>query len=516
MDPIRGTAPKTVAVIEIGTTAVRMVIADILAGGEYRMLENVQQAVTLGRPAFASGRIDSEATEECVNVLRSFRRLMDEHGVRLDDVTAVATSAVREAENCQSFLDRLYIATGLVVSVIDSAEVNRFTYLAVQPDLHAHRELRRAEVVVVEVGGGSTEVLRLHARTVGDAHTYRLGSFRLRKSLEQYRAPSSRLAAIMQTHARREVDRIVSTFRLGRSPVLLALGSDARFAAAHLDPKWDKKDIARVKVSHLARLTKEVLDLSVDDVAARFKIHYPEAENLGPALLIYLEFARALGLKTLRVSGATLRAGILAELASQGAWSEEFRRQVVASAVALGRKFSFDEGHARHVADLAVKLFRRLQAEHRLDSRHELILTIASLLHDIGQQVNNSNHHKHTMYLVQNSDIFGLGHRDRLLTSLVARYHRRATPRRTHLVYSSLDRDERVSVAKLAAILRVADALDRGHVQRRRQMEVALREGQVVITVHHGGDLTLEQHGLQEKGEMFERVYGLRVILRGA
>ena len=214
------------------------------------------------------------------------------------------------------------------------------------------------------------------------------------------------------------------------------------------------------------------------------------------------------------VANVNLRDGVLREIAAQGVWTENFANQIIRSGLDLGRKYQFDEAHSRHVADLSRQIFRAMTEEHRLDSRHELILYMAALLHEIGWYVNNTSHHKHSMYLINNSELFGLSKRDQLLVALVARYHRRASPKPTHLGYSALSRDNRIAVCKMAAILRLADALDRSHSQRVKDIECGKEEGHFVVTIPQIEDLSMEQLGLKQKGPLFEETFGLRVILR--
>jgi exopolyphosphatase/guanosine-5'-triphosphate,3'-diphosphate pyrophosphatase len=164
-------------------------------------------------------------------------------------------------------------------------------------------------------------------------------------------------------------------------------------------------------------------------------------------------------------------------------------------------------------------LFRdrlQLRDEHQLSSRHEVILYLAGLLHEIGLFVSNRSYHKHTMYLVRNSELFGLGRRDQLLAAMVARYHRRASPQPTHEGYATLDREGRVAVAKLSAILRVAIALDESRSQRIHEVVVSREAGRLVISVPRVEDLSLEQLALKQSGSLFEETYGLPVLLRVA
>ena len=201
-----------------------------------------------------------------------------------------------------------------------------------------------------------------------------------------------------------------------------------------------------------------------------------------------------------RTTNVNLRDGLLQEFSGRGIWTEDFNKQITRSATALGRKFGFDEAHAQHVADLSGMLFHALLDEHELDPRFELILYVAALLHEVGQFISRGSYHKHSMYIIRSSELFGLGETDLLLVSLVARYHRRASPSPNHEGYNSLNREQRIAVSKLAGLLRVADALDHSHSGRVSEVRCAIDKSTLVISVPHVDDLSLEQLALRQKG----------------
>jgi exopolyphosphatase/guanosine-5'-triphosphate,3'-diphosphate pyrophosphatase len=203
-------------------------------------------------------------------------------------------------------------------------------------------------------------------------------------------------------------------------------------------------------------------------------------------------------------------------MAESNAWTKEFSKQIIRSALDLGRKFGFDEAHAVHVAQLCTTLFNQLREEHQLSPRYEVTLHVAALLHEIGLFVSNRSYHKHSLYLIRNSELFGLGKKDLLLAALVARYHRRASPQPTHEGYATLDRDERVAVAKMAALLRVADALDESRSQRIHEIEVQRESDRLVISIPLVEDLSLENLALKQTGLLFEETFGTPVLLRMA
>lgn len=514
-DVAPGTNVRPVAVIDIGTSLIRMAIAEIDDSGHVRTLERLSQAVGLGKDTFTKGSIDKTTIEECVKVLKSYRQRLDEYQITRDDqIRVVATSAVREAENRLAFLDRIYIATGLRIDPIDEAEVNRITYLGVAPFLKSEPALAEAPTIITEVGGGSTELLVVQSGDVLHSQTLRLGSLRLRETLEAYRAPNMRVRKLMESQIARAVDQLVQNLPSGENIEMIALGGDVRFAALQLIPNWDRSELAKIKVTALERFTDEILALTEDELVQKYHLPFSDAQSLGPALLAYVQLARTFKIKQIRVSNVNLRDGLLQEMSVKNAWTDEFRTQIVRSALSLGRKYAFNETHAMHVASLATQLFKALQSEHQLQARYEVILHVSGLLHEIGMFVGITGYHKHSMYLIENSEIFGLGERDVLLAALVARYHRRASPKPTHTGYASLNREDRVSVAKLAAMLRVADALDQSHSQRIREITCRREASLLVVEVPFVDDLSLEQLALKQKGPLFEETYGLQVALR--
>jgi len=507
--------PLPVAAIEIGSTSVRMVVAEVRQGGKVRVLDSLQQAVSLGKDTFTKGQIGRDTAEECVKALRSFRRVMREYGIDGERrIRTVATSAVREASNQQAFLDRLFIATDFEIEVLDQAEVNRLTYLAVRPVLNRQTFFRKSDTLVVEVGGGSTETMLFHRGRVGNSHMYRLGSLRLREMLEEYTASDTRRRRMMRTYVDQLVAEVLAGAGTLTSPHMLALGGEARFARAQLRSRDVTDEPALLAADRFESLVNDILRLSVDDVVRRYRLSYQESETAGPALLIYARLAKALKLKNILVGAASLRDGMLAEMASGGAWTAEFKSQIINSAMETGKRYAIDLRHAHNVAKAAKLMFAALGREHNLSDRDEVILTVAALLHESGQFVSVTAHHKHSLYLILNSEIFGLGPRDIKIAALVARYHRRALPKPTHPEFMALPKDDRIRVLKLAAILRLANALDRGHASREFNPRFAVEEGKLIVTVSPKGDLTLGELRAQERSELFRQVYAMDVVLR--
>ena len=507
-------------VIDIGSSSIRMAIAQITPKGEIRYLDNLHQAVPLGTDTFTIGGIRRETIEECVGVLSRFKRVLQEYGItESHSIHAIATSAVREAQNQDVFLDRVFIATGIEVEAIDEAEVNRLTFLVAQPLLAVTPALRKHPVLIVEVGAGSTELLVIEKDITTFSETYRLGALRMHEMLEAANAPSMRMRKLMQSSIQRTIEQMIHSVPVVGKVEMVVLGGDARFAVLQIlgekaSGLLSSGEVMRLAVDKLAALADEITDLSTDELLQKYHMPVTDTEALGPALMTLAMMARAFGIATVHVSGITIRDGLLAEMASESIWTEKFEQQIIQSALDRGRKFGFDEPHGAHVADLSMQLFDQTTAIHGLGSKHRLLLRVAALLHEIGQQVSTRSHHKHSMYLIKHSELFGLSSREIGLIALVARYHRRAPPRPIHEGYATLDRESRIVVCKLAALLRTADALDRAHQQHIRRVESHVADRRLIITTPDAHDLTMERLAAKEKGSLFEQVYGLSVEFR--
>jgi exopolyphosphatase/guanosine-5'-triphosphate,3'-diphosphate pyrophosphatase len=256
----------------------------------------------------------------------------------------------------------------------------------------------------------------------------------------------------------------------------------------------------------------------VDRLVENFRLPLADAETLVPALLAYRELLSETGAEAVLVPDASLRAGLVLDIVGteEGHGLEDFGKQVLASATAMGEKYRYDAAHARNVAQLSVRLFDELRAEHGLTSRDRLLLEVAALLHDVGNYVSLRGHHKHSQYLLSVSEIFGLSRDDMAVIGNVARYHRRALPQKSHLPYMALDSDARVVVNKLSAILRLANALDADHLQKVKDVKVAFEDGVFVVEVEGAGDMTMERLTALSRSDLVTEVFGRRVAFREA
>jgi exopolyphosphatase/guanosine-5'-triphosphate,3'-diphosphate pyrophosphatase len=490
-----------------------MVIAEVLADGRIEVIERVQRAARLGQDAFRRGRLGAASMRVALGILRDFHELIKLY--KVEQLRAVATSAAREASNADTFLDRIFLATGLKVEVIGTPEESRLTVSAVRQALQEAANTAAGETLIADVGGGSTLLTLLRDGEIVTSQSLRLGSVRLHEVLANNEDSPEQTAEVLRYQVSTMLVSLQNSMPLSNVTSFIAVGGDARFAVRQIGQPTDSPDLYRIDPPEFDKLVERCEHWTAEELAKRFGIPFAEAETVNPALLVYQHLFRLTKAPQIIVSHVTMRDGLLLELANRVTGKEDrtLAAGVIHSATAIAQKYHVNLAHAQTVADVSLRLFDETLADHGLGPRHRLLLHVAALLHEVGGYVSNRSHHKHSYYLIANSEIFGLNREETVLAAHVARYHRRSGPKPSHPEYMSLPRESRVTVSKLAAILRVADALSRGHDHGPCTLHFERHGDDLIVCVPNITDLLLEQRAVHAKSDMFEDIYGMKVRL---
>jgi exopolyphosphatase/guanosine-5'-triphosphate,3'-diphosphate pyrophosphatase len=485
---------RLVAVLEIGSTGIRLLVAELLSGGRWRVVDRAGRPVALGRDVFTSGELSRESLLECLSVLQNFRELLSGWGIADTDIFVIATSALRVARNRDVFIDRIRQETGFTPSIVEGIEENRLMYLAVRFALKQDLPLFwRANSMIIEIGGGSTEIMLLRRGQMVAAHSIRLGTILVERRVWLGAGQGLPNERYLSESIRNTSDLLNFEMELAHVRTFVVAGSDAQLAADQFGKELNE-NCRIIDRGDFIAFVKRVQGYNIDECVQNLHISYAEAEGFIPGILIHKLFLEQTNASQVVVPQVSIREGYLIDLALgvDSDLQEEFYSQIIASAVSLGRKYHFDEAHSRHVADFCMVLFDALTKEHGMNRRQRMMLEAAGILHDIGMFIKSSGHQKHGRYIVANSEIFGL-YRDELdIIANVIRYHRGDPPSQSDLEYITLQREERILVLKMASILRVADALDRGHSQRIKKISVEKRPETLALHAEGAHDISLE------------------------
>lgn len=506
---------EPLAAIDIGTNSIRLLIGQLLPDGRIEIIEKAHRTVRLGQDSFRRARLERATMQTAVSILREFKRMLDLYKVK--HVWTVATSALREARNADVFRDRVLMATGLTVDVIDGPQEGRLTVSAVRSALNDKAPSLGTHTLICEVGGGGTMLTVLNRGRIEASHNLGLGSIRLQEALGTSGQSAEPVADLIQNEINATLSSLEGLISLTSIRNFFVIGSDARFAAARVGRALPNPKFSAISRKTFDRLVDSVRPLSIEQAMAQYDLNYNDAETLAPALMVYQTLLHETGAEKVVVASVTMRDGLLLELARRFRQQDDpgFGCEVLQSALSIAEKYKVNLHHARRVAACAVRLFDELTREHGLGVRYRALLEAAALLHEAGTFVASRGYHKHTYYLVANSEIFGLNHLEVQIVAHVARYHRRSAPKPSHLEYMSLPQESRIVVNKLAAILRLAKALDVCDVRQADQLKCRLDQDALTVFVPGLSNVSLRKRSLELRSDMFEHVYGMRVEFEG-
>ncbi len=503
--------PARIGIVDMGSNAIRFLVAEA-TGGKVATLENHRLSVRLGRDVFHTGQIPEATLSATVDAFRRFRATCDRLGVQR--VRAIATSAMRDARNRDLLIDRIREACGIEIEVISGTQEAYLLKLGVETRI----DLSSGCSLLVDVGGGSVEIVLVDKGQVMSADSYRLGALRMLEALADAEASGESFVDLLNKHLRSLERRIADRFDPLRIDRYIAVGGNIDSLADLLTAKGPVRRVEGIETCELADLRTEVLELAAMPFAERMSkrgLREDRADTIVPAGIVYARLGELAGQERVLVPRVGIKDGLLMEVVLghlESFAAEDHVDAVLSSCRAMGRRFHYESDHAEAVLTLARQLFDQTRELHDLGGRARVLLEAGALLHDVGVAVNNDGHHKHSQYLIEASELVGLTEEERHFVALLARYHRKGPPSRDHEEFEALRRRERLMLERLAALLRLADALDRQHASVVRGVTVKIREDAVDLQPILAGDsatrLTLEAKAVEEKGALFASLFG--------
>jgi exopolyphosphatase/guanosine-5'-triphosphate,3'-diphosphate pyrophosphatase len=503
--------PARVGIVDMGSNAIRFLVAEA-AGTTVAILENHRLPARLGREVFHTGQIPDATLADTVDAFRRFRATCDRLAVQ--HIRAIATSAMRDARNRDLLIDRVRDACGIEIEVISGTQEAYLLKLGIE----AKVDLKQGRSLLVDVGGGSVEIVLVEDGQVTNADSYRLGALRMLEALRDSETSNESFVELLHKHMRSLERRILDRFESRTFDRYIAVGGNIDSLTDLIQARLGAKPPNGVDSCSIQDLDQEVADLATMTVEQRMErrgLKPDRADTILPAGIVYLRLGQLAGVDRVLVPRVGIKEGLLQEVFRghfESFAAEDHVDVVLSSCRAMGRRFHFEADHAEAVLVLARQLFDQTKLLHGLGDRARVLLEAGALLHDVGVAVNNDGHHKHSQYLIASSELVGLTDEERQLVALLARYHRKAPPGRDHEEFMGLRRRERSLLERLAAILRLADALDRQHAGVVKGIAVEVRDDGVDLTPTVSGDprsrLTLEAKAVEEKGSLFAQLFG--------
>ncbi|MCX8497718.1 MAG: HD domain-containing protein [Akkermansiaceae bacterium] len=495
--------------LHIGASSVSMLVAERQGDGSFTPIDFLEQATPVARDIFRSGMIGSTTTERVVEIIKGYQKSISELGLDPHSITrAVATNILSEATNHETFMNRIRIACGLRISTIDDGEMTRLIYLKTRRRLLNLPAMRKDTTLVLHVGPGNTRALLFKNGLITRYTSYRMGTHRTREAVDGSHAEGSAMLRVIREHAYGNLAQLRFDYSDVKIDGLVVIGYELQSIAAALT---QSSQVCSIK--SLRQFTIDAVNLSDTELVKQFQLDYQTADALIPALEINLAVAETLKIREVHIPTSGYEQGLLHDLLVSQELTGAFAEEVLRSSRILAERYQSDPGHGEHVGNLCTKFFDALTDLHQLPPHDALLLQVAAILHEVGTYVSPRAHHKHSEYIILNSEVFGLDRLDVTIVALVARYHRHSGPRLDHPSYAALTTDDRIRVSKLAAILRVADALERTHAQRVSNIEIRREPGKLHIRLPGLADAAVERLAMAAKADLFEQVFGLSVMI---
>ena len=500
--------PIGIVAVDAGSNAIRAAVARVTSLSEINEVATERWPVRLGHNVFTKRRLDNRTIARAVRTFRHFRTMMQQHDVQI--YRAVATSAVREAENGEALVRKIFRETGIRLEAISSAEEARLVRRAVRAVL-GQMEPR----LVVDLGGGSLEVSLLREWHVEQSFALPIGTVRLMESMKL-------TGMVDEDQLERLRHRVLSVIQsawpnppnLSRYPAVFCGGNAELLARIAPGPRF--RGVPSIHLRLLRDQAWEILRRDIPGRMREFRVRRDRAEVMGIAAVVFLCLAEHVRLDTILVPAVGVREGILCDLAAQHVGAPGLDERRARALLDLSRnvaaKFHCDIRHAEYVRAIAALLFDQLTPRHELLPELRLPLEMAAVLHNCGRAIHERAHHKHGEYLVLNAELPGLPTETQAILACLVRYHGKSEPESHHKLYASRPPRDRRQIRELSGILRIAASMGAGGTRGVRALRIRVSRKQLRLRLFLAPGANLELGMLRRKARPFEKEFGMRVV----
>lgn len=502
------------AAIDIGSNSVRLIVAEAVRGGNYRILDEEREPTRLGRSVGLDGNLDDESMEQTLTALDTFKKIAA--GFQAESLRVIATCAIREAGNGPDFCRRIRDEVGLEVEVISGEQEGRYAFSSVQ---HAF-DLSDKNVLVADIGGGSTEIVFATGEMIEEIYSTPLGAVRLTEQFPTTEADAGdaflRMEKEITSCLKRKTSKppFAAHFMVGCGGTFTTV-ADLLMASR----KGSDKQVAGFRASHadIRHLLDRLRKMPVRSRRSLAGMTPDRADIIVAGVAIIDAMMKRFRINSLVVHSRGVRDGLLREMILESTDVHGSVAEVRAAAVdSFADACSGEADHGRQVAFLAGRIFDELREPFGMPEGDRLLLEIASRLQDVGYVISYEQHHKHSYHLIRNSQLPGMRQHDLELIANVARYHRGASPKRKHDAFRRLSAEERQRVRRLAAILRLAGGLDRSRSQQVRDVRASVEEGRVMLQAIAEQEPQVDIWGAERRRQLFEDVFSTPVSITWA
>lgn len=503
----------TFAAIDIGSYEVGMKIMELSSKNGIREIDHIRHGIELGKDAFGQGKIGNEMLEELCQVLTDFTRIMKEYQV--DDYWACATSAIRETKNSLLILDKIRVRTGLNVEILSNSEQRFLGYKSIASNEESFQKIIQKGTAIVDVGGGSIQISLFDKDALVSTENLRLGTMRIRERLAEVENRTTHFSDVIEEMINNELKSYKRLYLKDREIKNMILVGD--YITRFMNRGAGAKSLTFTREEY-QQLYQEVITRTPQEMAQRLGLISDNISLVMPALIIYKRLIEETGAETIWIPGLSLSDGMAYDYAERRKIfksSHNFENDIIEAAKNIAKRYQSNKTHLAGTEYLALTIFDKMKRIHGMNRRERLLLQIAVILHDCGKYISMNRTAECSYQIVMSTEIIGLSHREREIIANAIRFNTEEfLSFEEFAIGSSLDREDYLLIAKISAILRVANSMDRSHKQKFKNVKVTLKEKELLVVVDTVEDITLEQGLFSHKAEFFETIFSIRPVIR--
>ena len=504
----------TFAAIHLGSEMISMQITEYRNTDKYKIIECCNRRIRLGEATFKNKIIPFELVSEICEILTGFKRLMEEYGV--EEYVMQATTAVREASNQIFLLDQIYNKTGLVVDVVDMPKEIYTKFVAIRHTLRAEKiSTERDGMLLMDISSGGLGVTLVRDEKICYQENFHIGIIRIKESFERNRRESMHFNKALTEFLNSTIGPVRRELGDDKVQYLVLSGTETELLLRMLGLDEDKL-VHRIKAAEFHAFFDKMRQMNLPQLIQAYKIPEGVAELVLPTVLLYEQLLHLIPAQEIIITADRFIDGMqMLHIGKKtnAAMCKEWEQELISLFHTIGSRYLYDKKHAQQVERLSLIIFDKIAKNYGMGGRERLLLRAACILHDIGKYICMRSHSIYTYQLIMSTDIIGLSETDKQIVALASYYHANRLFDKNKPQAPQVPRELVPVVAKLAAIVRLADALDRSYMQKIHSCSVVLKDNCMRLQAASKENLALEMWTFADKSSFFEEVYGIEPSL---
>lgn len=507
-------AVKTFAAIDIGSYVLSMKIFEVSRKNGMRQIDHIRHGIDMGTESYTTGKLSVERVDELCNILNEFKKIMQSYQV--DSYRAYGTSAIRESQNKSILIDQVRQRTGIQIEVLSNSEQRFLDYKSIAFQGESFDRIIEKGTAIVDIGGGSIQISLFDKDTLVSTQNLKLGVLRLQERMNTLNASLSQYASLIDEL----VESLMSVYKklyLKEREIKNLIIVDDYITALTKHRKQGQKGEFITK-EDLGRFSKMQQEKSIPQISRILDMPEEDIPLLYISLLMVQRIMEDMGAENIWAPGVTLCDGIAYEYAEQNkivASTHDFEKDILACAQSISKRYMGSKKRSETLEKIALTIFDSTRKIHGLSRRERLLLQISTILHDCGKYISMMNLGECSYSIIMATEIIGLSHEEREIVANVVKYNHKSFDYYEAMSHTtSLDQEAYLKMAKLTAILRMANGLDRSHKQKFKNVKVTVREDILWITVETNEDITLERGLFGTRAMFFTEVFNLKPVIK--